>query len=323
MAGCCDGSDHQACGWASSCVDYDQYYSSSACDADCRLNTFVRKCTRAAAPYCVTWTYASNDVKDFGCVETSSRSVETIYYSASDDLFSSFTSVSLLTLSEDDVVTDSALTSVSSDLLDFTSDLSDILAFTTESDSAQETDPVAIGGGGGGGGKRKKKSKVSTGAIVGAAIAGIAFLFAVGSIILFFCLKAKRKRQPVENPAVGANAVAPPPAAQFNPQMGEQGQVPPMMPPPGPPQSPPPQHGYFSPGAPPPPAPYDQKVAYTYEQPVQSPAPSPPPPAPAYVAPYYAPTNGVPPTPTPTQSPDPVVTRDPPTGTVYEMGGGR
>jgi len=60
---CCD--DFQ-CGARLTCVDYDSYYSSSACDDGCRVDAFTVKCLDSALPYCNTVSFA-DDIYDYWC----------------------------------------------------------------------------------------------------------------------------------------------------------------------------------------------------------------------------------------------------------------
>ncbi|KAF9695306.1 hypothetical protein EKO04_006799 [Ascochyta lentis] len=104
MAGCCDGTNTVDCGWASSCIDA-KAYRSEGCGSDCLLNSFIRKCTATTAPYCVTWSYANNAVRDYGCAANSDSSVSTIFETATDN-FGATTSISLPTIAANAVGTD-------------------------------------------------------------------------------------------------------------------------------------------------------------------------------------------------------------------------
>lgn len=298
MAGCCDGSDTQECGWANSCVDYDAYTSSS-CDSDCMFNTFIRKCSDSASPYCVTWTYPSDGVADYGCADYSSG-VETVYQEAFDTLDSYTTSMTLPTLSGDAVTAyngESATSDIdtTSDDLDIFSDLT-----TTETDG---TEPTSFPSSGGGSSSSKKKKGVSVGLIVGAVVGGLVVLFLIVAAIIFICVKKKKSRQLAANQQAIAAAQANRPQSQYPPQYPPQQpqmyQQPPVAPMPM--QSPPPQqNGYFAP-----PGVQDQKLnpqTQVHEHGNQTPISNPTSPAPAYVQPYYAAPNAPP---MPTQSPAP------------------
>jgi hypothetical protein len=305
MLGCVDSDNLQNGMWASTCIDYDTYHSS--CNSDCLSNTFIRKCSSAAYPYCYTSTFLGEGVKDYGCIDTiiGTSSVATIWAYANTGLYlSTSTFVTLSTLSGDDIS----------------------LSATDPADGGNNNGGGG-GGGGGGGSSRKTKKTVSVGLIAGAVIAGIVVLTAIGALILFCCLKQKKKRQLEQNAATVAAVQANRPQQtqqdQSQQQYGmqqvtQQSQQPLLSQDMGISQQPqqplqPGPNSYFPPSS-------DQKYSgQVYEQPIASPAISnPPTPAPAYVQPYYAaPGEGAaPPMPT---SPSPYgnknVPREPTPGT--------
>ncbi|KAH3962700.1 hypothetical protein HBI73_159580 [Parastagonospora nodorum] len=250
MAGCCEGRDTQNCGWASSCVDFVSY-SAGSCGSNCLIDPLVRKCTNAAAPYCVTWTYPSDGVEDFGCDSASTGSIITVRQTAQDG-FSGSTSTRLPT------VTAGAVTETTG-----TSGSGTSGSYTTPSS--------------------RTSKKLAIGAIIGIVLAvlGLAFLAIVGVCI---CMKRKKKQKQIAaNAQLMANVQASRPESQFQPQMQMQQGPPQVMPPQSPP---PPMNGYF-----PPPNPQEQKyTGHTSVQeykvsPVASNATTP---APAYVQPYMA-----------------------------------
>lgn len=108
MAGCCDGTDTVNCGWASSCIDANAY-KSQGCGTNCLLDSFIRKCTAATAPYCVTWSYPSNGIYDYGCAANSDSSISTVFQTAVDD-FGGTTSMSLPTVAASAIDTTSSTT---------------------------------------------------------------------------------------------------------------------------------------------------------------------------------------------------------------------
>lgn len=343
MAGCCDGGDTQECGWASSCIDYDQYYSSSSCDTDCELNTFIRKCSNAASPYCVTWTYPGDDVADYGCADTSFSLEETVYQAATDTYDSYYTSMSLPTISGD-AVTGYDDTSRSGNVATATGDDSDIFGLATGTDT--DLSPGATGVPSTGGSRKKKKAKVSIAMIIGIVVGALFLLFVIGAVVIFICVKQKKKKQLANNQQAIAAAQSSRPQSQFQPQTQQpqmqqpqmQQPLPEMPPMPGQPLQP--MEGYFQPQNP------DQKFnpqTKVHEYPVSSPISNPSTPAPPYVQPYYAAPNAMTP-PMPTQSPAPYQAREPTPGThevdaitvphaqpgqqgqgghVYEMGSGK
>ncbi|KAF2195119.1 hypothetical protein K469DRAFT_743770 [Zopfia rhizophila CBS 207.26] len=334
MIGCCDGPDLQSCGWVNSCVDYEAIISGS-CTGDCKTNSFALKCSASSAPYCISWTYPSNNIKDYGCGTDPLSTYETVFQEASEFLDSTSTSISLPTVSGNAVTgwgsTDGAAG-----------------ATATETDSYL-SDPTELPSGGGTKKTKKTKTKVNLGVIIGIAAGAFLLFIIVAGIIIICCVKQKKKRQALANQQAIAAAQASRPQSQFNPQMPQQQmqQVPPPMP-----QTPTQgMEGYFKPAIDPQ-SPYIQQAepqkfnpqTQVHEYPVQSPISNPPTPAPAYSQPYHAPNNGQFVPPIPTQSPAPYQMRGPTPGAhevdaisvpqapqgqqgqrepVYEMGNGR
>ncbi|ORY12606.1 hypothetical protein BCR34DRAFT_289810 [Clohesyomyces aquaticus] len=303
--GCCDGSDFQKCGWATKCVDYDAVTAGS-CGSACKSNTFIRKCTDALSPFCVTWTYPGDGVKDFGCTSDILSTYETIFFDATDTIFSSSTSLSLSTLSGNAVTGWGGAAAASSAGGNGATD--------TSVDSSSPTSPAGNNYGGGGS-KTEKKKGVSIGLIAGVAIGALIIFAAIAGLIIFCCLKQKKKKALAANTAAIAAAQASRPQSQYNPAMQQQ-QMNQMQPPM--PQTPQPANGeYFKPAQPmaQPMSPQPnyqqtqaepQKFNYqqnVHEQPVVS---NPPTPAPPYVQPYYAGPNGGQVPPMPSQSPAPM-----------------
>lgn len=290
MAGCCDGSDTQDCGWVNSCVDYDAY-TAGGCDSDCELNTFVRKCSNSLYPYCHTWTYPGDNVLDYGCTDLD-YPVETVLQTASDTL-SDTTSISLPTV-DGDAVTG----------WDGSSATGGSVFTTTDSDgSSFETSFPSSGGSSSSGGRKKK---VSVAVIAGAVVGALILLFVIGAVIIFLCVKKKKAKQLAANQQAVAAAQASRPQSQYPPQQPQMMQQ--QMAPPMPPQTPQPQYnagGYFAPQGQ-----QDQKPQ-VHEYGLQSPISNPPTPAPAYVQPYYAAPNAPP---MPSQSPAPYQAREPTPG---------
>ncbi|RDW71470.1 hypothetical protein BP6252_08033 [Coleophoma cylindrospora] len=62
--GCCNNED---CGIRRGCVDYDQFYTASACGDDCKRDSFIQKCTAASAPYCNSIKFPLESVVDYFC----------------------------------------------------------------------------------------------------------------------------------------------------------------------------------------------------------------------------------------------------------------
>jgi hypothetical protein len=264
MAGCCSGSDSQDCGWSNSCIDA-KAYAAGKCDSNCMLNGYVRKCTAAAAPYCVTWSYPSDGVRDYACTDVSSDTVYTVLQRGT-DAFGDTTSIEIPTLSGNAV-------------------------------TGYETSE-------GGNNDHKTGKKIAIGLIVGVVIAALFILFCVVVGVCCVLKKKKKQRQLAANAQAVAAAQANRPQSQYPPPPPPQMQVqqpqmqmqqpqmqmqqPPTMQPQQTHQSP---TGYFSPPTHfQPPSPLEQKTnshtsVHEYAPPSIS---SPPTPAPAYVQPQYS-----------------------------------
>lgn len=301
MAGCCAPGDTQNCGWADACVDQSQFLAGN-CGNNCLDNDFVRKCTRAAAPYCVTWTYPSDGVADYGCAATSVNTIYTVLQRATDSL-SATTRMSLPTLSGN---------AVTFDLIE-----TQAVTGTTTGGYTVPTN-IPTGGGGSTGGSTgtststKRVRKVAIGLIVGIVIAALAVIFFI-VIGVCLCLKKKKKqKQLAANAQVVAAAQANRPQSQFppgpqQPQMQMQPQQGGFIPGPGPqqtgyapvagslsPQSPQQGAGYF---APPHEQKYDPHASVTEY--AMTPISAPSTPAPQYAQPHGNGNTNAPPPPPP------------------------
>lgn len=260
LAGCCTGFDRQNCGWASSCVDASRY-SAGSCGASCILDPLVRKCTDTRAPYCVTWTYPSDGVSDYGCGATSRNSVSTVRQTASGTGLTS--SIRLSTVA------------------------ANILAASSTRRFTFPTSSIVYSGGGGSGSTTydypRARKTLAIGTIIGIVVAVLGLLFFV-AIGIFMCIKKKKKNKQIANNAqIIANN-----QATFDQQQQQQGQF--TQQGPQPPMSPAPSNtGYF---APPPQNAGEQKynphasVSEYNMTPISNPG-SPPPPQ--YTQPYGAP----------------------------------
>ncbi|RYP29795.1 hypothetical protein DL767_006536 [Monosporascus sp. MG133] len=69
---CCNEVD---CGLRAACLDYEQIYSSSACDYGCLQDTFTAKCTSTLYPYCGTISF-SGGITDYYCDSLSGSVVQ-------------------------------------------------------------------------------------------------------------------------------------------------------------------------------------------------------------------------------------------------------
>ncbi|KAF1942546.1 hypothetical protein EJ02DRAFT_511670 [Clathrospora elynae] len=182
MTGCCLGPDTQDSQWTNSCVEYIE-----ACGADCLANSFLRKCTNIASPYCVTWSYSADWVTEYGCTTTSRNTVYNVLQSA---MVVGTVSVELLTLSGgavtgfDESTFDGSLTDTDTDTGTYA------VAFTT-GDAAKPTDMSYTGGYT----DTKPKKKVALGLIIGIVMAVLFLLFCVIVGVLFLLKKKKKKKK--------------------------------------------------------------------------------------------------------------------------------
>jgi cbb3-type cytochrome oxidase subunit 3 len=196
MAGCCGGSDTENCGWASACVNYQNYVSGS-CGTNCILNTLIRKCTNIASPYCVTWTYPSDGVADYGCDDTSTNTVYTVRQTAKDTAGGT-TSTRLPTAAAG--------------------------AVTIPTGSSTNTT------------NRKVVKKLAIGTIIGIVVAVLFILFFVAIGVFMFMKKKKKQKQIATNAQIVADIQAngpqtsyqqpPPPPQQMQHQAPMQNQAP-------------------------------------------------------------------------------------------------
>ncbi|KAH7390682.1 hypothetical protein BKA66DRAFT_568618 [Pyrenochaeta sp. MPI-SDFR-AT-0127] len=277
MAGCCEGSDTQTCGWSNRCVDY-KAFAAGDCGSNCISNNFIWKCTNSLQPYCVTWTYPSDGLADFGCASTSSNTIYTVLQRATDNVGDT-TSMSLPTVSGN------AVTGYKE---------------TTTGGNTQPTNGYT-GGSGSTTGTSRRTKKIAIGLIVGIVIVILFVIFAIIVGVIFFLKKKKKQQQLAANAQVVAAAQANRPQSMFPPQQAPMQMQQPMqggfVPPPNPqqggfvppmsPQSPQPTlNGYF-----PPPGQNEQKYDphVSVHEYGASPISNPPTPAPAYSQPHGKP----------------------------------
>ncbi|KAH7081624.1 hypothetical protein BKA63DRAFT_562159 [Paraphoma chrysanthemicola] len=263
MAGCCAGRNTQDCAWAYSCIGSSRYAAGS-CGTSCMLDTFVRKCTNALAPYCVTWTYPGDGIADYGCDSTSALTVHTVRMSATDTAGDT-TSTSLPTVAAGAVIIPTA--------------------GSTGTGSGSGTGSSTV--------SRKKVKKLAIGTIIGIVVAVLFLLFFVAIGVFMFIKKKKKNQQIANNAQIVANAQANRPQSQYIPPPPQQMQQPGAggFAPPMPAQSPQPVNGYFAAPAQP-----EQKYGHTsVHEYALTPISNPPTPAPAYNQQYGSPV--VPPMP--------------------------
>jgi cbb3-type cytochrome oxidase subunit 3 len=190
MAGCCEGRDTQNCGWARGCIDYSRF-AAGDCGTSCLSDTFVRKCTSAAAPYCVTWTYLADGIADYGCDSTSTNTIFTVRQTATDGAGDT-TSTRLPTVAA--------------------------AAVTIPAGSGNTT-------------TRKTAKKLAIGAIIGIVVAVLFLFFFVIVGVFMLMKKRKKQKQIAANALLVANSQANRPQSQYQPPPQppmQQGPPPPM-----------------------------------------------------------------------------------------------
>ena len=316
MAGCCTAFDFQDCGWVNTCMDYSTLMS-RGCDSACMRNTFIKKCTDTLAPYCVSWTYPSDNVQGYGCGTDPVSTFETVLKDITDAYDFITTSLSVPYVA-DSLVTGWESTATASTIATGKS------RTTSGSSSAPSTAPAS---------SKSSGFHVTVGLIAGIAAAAFIVILAIAGPIIFCCMRRRQKKQKAANTAALAVAAASRPQSQYYGNQPTQQQS--MAPPPIPAQQSQQQgYEYFN-------QPDETKInpqvhAYT----VSSPISSPPTPVPAYHTPFPVPNAAYPPL--PTASPAPEHGMRPPTagavevpavsvphtpgggqGPVYEMGSGK
>ncbi|KAI1106742.1 hypothetical protein F4804DRAFT_299716, partial [Jackrogersella minutella] len=192
---CCDGSD---CGLRVACVDYLDYYSSSACDDGCAQDTFTVKCTHKSAPYCGTVTFFSG-ISDYYCDTLSASTPQQLYttYSGETD-GRSFTPVAVSIDEDSSTGTHAASsTEASSDDETATSDSSAGATSLTNSGSSSSSSSS-------GSNSSSKKSSTNVGAIAGGVVGGVAGLALIGLGIFFLIRHNSKKSKDAAAAAAGA-----------------------------------------------------------------------------------------------------------------------
>ncbi|KAG9257411.1 uncharacterized protein F5Z01DRAFT_385953 [Emericellopsis atlantica] len=226
---CCD--DFQ-CGARISCIDYDSYYSSSACDDGCRVDAFTVKCMDSAMPYCNTISFA-DDIYDYWCNSldiSTAQSASTAYSGQTGRQFSPLPlddPESSLTLEAESEIPGATVT-----------------ADPTSTDGGDNGDKKDDGDGdndkGNGNGKDNDNDDdgdngTPIGPIVGGVVGGIGAI-ALGGLGLWLFFRKKKKKQAAA--AADASAVTSPTMAYAPPHQG---------PSPGNPQQPFQQPTYYDP----------------------------------------------------------------------------
>ncbi|KAG6032590.1 hypothetical protein E4U40_006080 [Claviceps sp. LM458 group G5] len=141
------------------CIDSSAYYSSSACDSSCVRNTFTSKCTNSSLPYCMTYAIFG-DVTDYRC-HSVSEPAQTVMASYTFDHRTSgkywYGSVK------------------------FELPFFEGLRFTEIPYNFPTQEPI------------QDSRKTPVGAIVSGVVGGVAAIGA-GFLIIFFCLRRRKKR---------------------------------------------------------------------------------------------------------------------------------
>jgi hypothetical protein len=271
MAGCCTNFDFQNCGYVNSCMDYSTMMS-GACDSACMANSFIKKCTDSFTPYCVSWTYISDNVQDYGCGTEAFSTFETLQQDVTDSSNFITTSLSLPYVGQN-IVTgyESTATAAAGSRTTRTSKAS-----TTSSDTAQSAKSTST---------NSKKTKVPVGLIAGVAGGVFILILAISGLVIFLCLRRKHKRTAAANATALAAASASRPQSQYYPpNNGQPMQQNNMLPLPMPQQS---QEGYSYFGQPNQPYSPDMKFGAQTQVYGSSPISAPQTPAPAYQTPAY------------------------------------
>ncbi|KAF2807820.1 uncharacterized protein BDZ99DRAFT_572715 [Mytilinidion resinicola] len=282
MAGCCSAFDFQNCGYVNTCMDYSSMMG-GACDSDCMSNTFIMKCTDNISPYCVSWTYISDNVQDYGCGTESLSIFETIQQDVTDAANFITTSLSLpyvganIVTGYQSTATAAAITTTKTAKASRTSlDATDTTNLFSTATAAPSTSSTT--------------TKVPIGLIAGVAGGAFFLLLAIASLIIFFCLRRKQKRAAASNAAALAAATASRPQSQYYPNNTRpQSLYQPMQQTPNlPPPMPAAPEGYSYLGQPNQPYNPESKFATQTVSPVSAPQT----PAPAYAAPVGFQTPG-------------------------------
>lgn len=287
MAGCCTAFDFQDCYWANTCMDYNTLMS-GGCGSACMMNTFIRKCSNTLSPYCVSWTYPSDNVQDYGCGTDPVSTFETVLKDITDS-YDSFTTSLFLPYVADSLVTGWESTAAAS-----TTAIGKSRTIATVSDSSSTPSATAASSGSSG-------FHVTIGLIVGIAAAVLIIIVVIAGLVIFCCMRRRQKKQQVANAAALAVAAASRPQSQHYSNQPMQQQ--PMAPPPMPaqqPQQPQQQPGYeyFN-------QPDETKInSQIHAYAIPSPISNPPTPAPAYQTPFPVPNAAYVPSPTASLAPD-------------------
>jgi len=237
--GCCD---EISCGIRLDCIDYDSFYSSSACDNGCQVDAYTLKCMDEAMPYCNTLSFSSNII-DYWCNSldiSTAQSAATAFAGDDrtfeplvlDDVISSYTFEEDTTAPGPSITADPTATATGD-----ADDDDDADSDRSNSDNDDDRRKKDDGG-----------SSTPVGPIVGGVVGGVAAI-GLGGLGLWLFFRNKKKKQAASSSQSPSVVYAP----------VQQGG------PPHPGMSPSPGQGYQQPGGY-----YDPNAAQTYQYPQQT-----------------------------------------------------
>lgn len=186
---CCNSEE---CGFRATCVDYDDFFTSSSCTGGCEVDILTLKCTATSAPFCNTISFAGG-IQDFWCnnVNISTYQVASTSYSGQpeDRIFQTFPYTDLtaeITIASSG--TEDSLAATGNPTADSTSD-------TTTSTTASETSATETS---------EPSSGTPIGAIVGGVVGGVGAL-ALAGLAAFFILRRKKQKKATDAAAAAGN----------------------------------------------------------------------------------------------------------------------
>ncbi|KAI9889787.1 MAG: hypothetical protein M1814_004989 [Vezdaea aestivalis] len=202
--GCCSGDDLVNCGWLVDCIGLYDTASPRATDS------FTLQCTNSNRPYCQSFTFPGNGVKDYGCgsvLDSTYRTILTtsigqVKSASSVAIVTSKNVIKSKTIAIADPVSESGSSSSSSS--------------STSTSGPGPTSTLS---------SSEEKSKAPVGAIVGGVVGGLAFLGFLAAIVIFLLMRQKKKRAASDPTAAAAStplAGGPAsPAGAYSPQSNE------------------------------------------------------------------------------------------------------
>ncbi|KAF4439811.1 hypothetical protein F53441_12481 [Fusarium austroafricanum] len=158
------------CTFHSSCINSEDYFTSSKCDDGCAVDNFILKCTNSAKPFCNTVSWEGSTF-DYWCND---RDISTAQSAALTYEGQNLKDRGLKTLDEEKY--------------------NSIMAQMTQTESATESEATASETSNDSG-----SSKTPVGAIAGGTVGGVAALALLG-VAIFFFLRRKKKQNQASNP---------------------------------------------------------------------------------------------------------------------------